>query len=167
MDGTDEDVLARMHEQAGSFETQSDRRDERVNDGNNYKGMMRAEDYKKRREEVLGGEQLAEQKKAETIANAVKADRAAAAAAPRAGVLGGGSGRGCCGGDPGIPGDVGGNGGISGVGGGGGGRGASRVNKRTLVLGSVESARSFASCGEVQSPSSTPPVSREVGFKAK
>ena len=55
-----------------------DRRDERVNDGNNYKGMMRAEDYKKRREEVLGGKELAEQKKSEAIANAVKADRAAA-----------------------------------------------------------------------------------------
>ena len=78
MDGTDDDVLLRMRENAGSFEAQSDRRDERVNDGNNYKGMMRAEDYKKRREEVLGGKELAEQKKSEAIANAVKADRAAA-----------------------------------------------------------------------------------------
>ena len=38
MEGTDADVIERMREQAGSFEARQDKVDERVNDGNNYKG---------------------------------------------------------------------------------------------------------------------------------
>ena len=55
MDGSDADVLMRMRDQVDNFEKKIGQdKDDKVNDGNNYKGMMRAEDYKKRREEVLG-----------------------------------------------------------------------------------------------------------------
>ena len=53
MEGTSDEVLYRMREQADAFESQTDRRDDKVNDGNNYKGVMSAADYKKRRLEVL------------------------------------------------------------------------------------------------------------------
>ena len=84
MDGTDEDVLLRMRDQADNFEGQTDRRDDKVNDGKNYAGMMSNEDYKKRRQEILEGTAPdADAKKRAEVASAVdsarQADRAAAA----------------------------------------------------------------------------------------
>ena len=78
MEGSDADIIMRMREQAGSFEAQTNNKDDRVNDGNNYKGLMKADDYKKRRVEVLGGEELALEKQREKVANALQADRTAA-----------------------------------------------------------------------------------------
>mmetsp|Transcript_41680 Transcript_41680/g.109935 ORF Transcript_41680/g.109935 Transcript_41680/m.109935 type:complete len:143 (-) Transcript_41680:291-719(-) len=46
-------VLMRIREQGGAFEHRQDFSDEKLNDGNNYKGLMKASDYKKRRIEVL------------------------------------------------------------------------------------------------------------------
>mmetsp|Transcript_46781 Transcript_46781/g.77476 ORF Transcript_46781/g.77476 Transcript_46781/m.77476 type:complete len:138 (-) Transcript_46781:366-779(-) len=46
------EVIERMREQAGAFEHMQDRTDDRVNDGNNYRGLMNVKDYKKKREEV-------------------------------------------------------------------------------------------------------------------
>ena len=43
MDGTSEEVLERMRDNAGAFEHMQDRTDEKVNDGANYKvGAPRA-----------------------------------------------------------------------------------------------------------------------------
>ena len=82
MDGSDADVLLRMRDQADNFEAKTDSKDDKLNDGNNYRGMMSAEDYKKRRAEVLEG-QDDEARKREKVQNAVdtarQADRAAAA----------------------------------------------------------------------------------------
>lgn len=72
MDGTDAEVIERMREQAGAFEHQSDKKDDRVNDGNNYKGLMNAADYKKRRVEVL---EDPEEKKREQVLSALAKDR--------------------------------------------------------------------------------------------
>lgn len=82
MDGSDDDVLLRMREQADNFEVKVDDKDDKVNDGNNYKGMMSAADYKKRRAEVLEGldeESRKREKMRIAVEAAVHADRAAAA----------------------------------------------------------------------------------------
>ena len=47
-----DDLIESMRAQAGAFEHMQDRSDERVNDGNNYKGLMNVQDYKKKRAEV-------------------------------------------------------------------------------------------------------------------
>lgn len=75
MDGTDADVLERMRDNAGSFERMQDTSDIKLNDGNNYKGLMTMDDYKKKRGEVIGGEALEAEKKAERIANLRAEDR--------------------------------------------------------------------------------------------
>ena len=67
-------VLLRIREQAGAFEHQADRSDDKVNDGSNYKGLMQASDYKKRRIEVL---EDPEAKKRDAVAAARQADRVA------------------------------------------------------------------------------------------
>ncbi len=74
MDGSDAEVLERCREQAGSFENMQDRSDERLNDGNNYKGLMSRDAYVKKREEVLE-DPTAKQK--ERIMSAVHQDREA------------------------------------------------------------------------------------------
>ena len=86
MDGTDEDVLLRMRENAGAFEAQSDMKDAKVNDGENYRGMMSAADYRKRRQEVLEGvddEQRKREKTMNAAMSALQADRDAAVQAAR------------------------------------------------------------------------------------
>ena len=84
MDGSDADVLERMRDNAGAFEAQQDHKDNKVNDGENYKGMMSVADYRKKRQEVLEGVDEESKKRAKMVdaaVNAVKADRAAAAQA--------------------------------------------------------------------------------------
>ena len=75
-------VLARIREQGGAFEHQSasSTKADKVNDGNNYKGLMHLGDYKRKREEVLEDK---EEKKREAVAEAVSADREARAKAAR------------------------------------------------------------------------------------
>ena len=80
MDGTDEDVLERIQEQGTSFEPMSNKDDEKLNDGNNYKGLMSRDDYKRKRQEVLEDPVA---KKAERLADAVQQDRAARDAAAK------------------------------------------------------------------------------------
>eukprot|EP00966_Prymnesium_polylepis_P207413 4804461-Prymnesium_polylepis.1 len=57
---------------ADAFEKMSDSTDDRVNDGNNYKGLMKASDYKAKREAVVAGnvsdETLVDQKMAAAMA---------------------------------------------------------------------------------------------------
>mmetsp|Transcript_23368 Transcript_23368/g.39913 ORF Transcript_23368/g.39913 Transcript_23368/m.39913 type:complete len:135 (+) Transcript_23368:107-511(+) len=63
MDGTDEEVLERMRDNAGGFEKMTDRKDERLNDGNNYKGLMKASAYREKRAEMaVDPEELLKQK---------------------------------------------------------------------------------------------------------
>ena len=73
---SDADILDRLREQATAFQSQTDFNDARVNDGNNYKGLMNAADYKRRRLEVLEDPAV---KKAEALAAARSADRDARA----------------------------------------------------------------------------------------
>jgi hypothetical protein len=82
MDGSDADVLLRMRDQADNFEKKSDMRDDKLNDGKNYAGMMSNEDYKKKRAEVLEepDEDLRNREKTRcAIDSARHADRDAAA----------------------------------------------------------------------------------------
>ena len=83
MDGSDADVLMRMRDQVDNFEKKIGQdKDDKVNDGNNYSGMLSAADYKKRRAEVLEDHDLETKKreKAHEIAKEkILADRAAAA----------------------------------------------------------------------------------------
>ena len=74
MDDTesDADVLLRIQDQGAAFAHQADRSDDKVNDGDNYKGVLSAADYKKRRVEVL---EDPEEKKRDAIAAARNADR--------------------------------------------------------------------------------------------
>lgn len=69
-------VLLRIREQGGAFEAagSASRADDKLNDGNNYKGMMALADYKRRRTEVL---EDPEEKKREAVASAKVADRQA------------------------------------------------------------------------------------------
>ena len=78
MEGTVEDVLERVQLQAGSFERMSDKKDERLNDGNNYKGLMDVHAYKKKRQEMaLEPEQIMAAKEA-AIRGKIQADQNAA-----------------------------------------------------------------------------------------
>jgi hypothetical protein len=84
MDGTDQDVLERMRENAGAFEVQANKADERLNDGNNYRGLMSVDDYKAKRTEIL--EDTAEKRakeKADKLQTALDANRADAVKAER------------------------------------------------------------------------------------
>ena len=69
-------VLLRIREQGGAFEAagSASRADDKLNDGNNYKGMMALAEYKRRRTEVL---EDPEEKKREAVASAKVADRQA------------------------------------------------------------------------------------------
>ena len=83
MDGSDADVLLRMRDQADNFEKKVGKdKDDKVNDGNNYSGMLSAADYKKRRAEVLEDhdlESIKREKAHEIIKEKILADRAEAA----------------------------------------------------------------------------------------
>uniref|UniRef100_A0A7S2BSL0 Uncharacterized protein n=1 Tax=Haptolina brevifila TaxID=156173 RepID=A0A7S2BSL0_9EUKA len=79
MDGTDAEVLDRIRDQAGAFESQTDMKDAKVNDGNQYKGLLNVQDYKKRRAEAMEDPEVKEQKKRDAVANALAADRSKAA----------------------------------------------------------------------------------------
>ena len=84
MDGTDQDVLERMRENAGAFEVQANKADERLNDGNNYRGLMSVDDYKAKRTEIL--EDTAEKRakeKADKLQTALDTNRADAVKAER------------------------------------------------------------------------------------
>lgn len=72
MDGTDADVLEQIQQQSGAFEHMQDRADEKLNDGNNYAGLMSRDDYKRKRAELLEDPVA---KQAEAIADARQADR--------------------------------------------------------------------------------------------
>jgi hypothetical protein len=75
---TDEDVLARIREQGTAFEHQTDLRDDKLNDGNNYRGLMQNAEYKQRRIEVLEDQTEREAaKRREAVSSALNADRAA------------------------------------------------------------------------------------------
>ena len=70
----DDDVLLRIREQGGAFAAKSDYTDDKLNDGNTYKGILSAAEYKKRRAEAL---EDPEEKKRELLLAARNADRAA------------------------------------------------------------------------------------------
>ena len=79
MDGSDADILERMRDNAGGFEAQSNNQDDKVNDGNHYRGLMSVADYKSKRTEVL--EDTAEKReleKKERLQSALEMDRLAA-----------------------------------------------------------------------------------------
>ena len=75
------DVLARIREQGSAFEHMTDRTDEKINDGSNYAGLMRPEDYKKKRVEVTMTEEEVRAKKVAAATARINADREAARAA--------------------------------------------------------------------------------------
>ena len=84
MDGTDQDVLERMRDNAGAFEAQSNKVDERVNDGANYAGLMSVGDYKKKRTEILEDTAAKRAKdKADKLQGALDENREAARLAER------------------------------------------------------------------------------------
>ncbi|KAL1529638.1 hypothetical protein AB1Y20_000580 [Prymnesium parvum] len=76
MDGTDEEIIERMRDNAEAFEQMTDNTDDRVNDGNNYRGLMKASEYKAKREAVVAGnvseETLADRKLAAAAAMVIK-----------------------------------------------------------------------------------------------
>ena len=53
---TDGDIIGRMQEQADSFERMVDKTDDRINDGNNYRGLMNPKDYVAKRAQVAKNE---------------------------------------------------------------------------------------------------------------
>lgn len=54
---SDADVIGRMQEQADNFERMVDKTDDRVNDGNNYRGLMNPKDYVAKRAQMAKGEE--------------------------------------------------------------------------------------------------------------
>ena len=52
----DADVIGRMQEQADNFERMVDKTDDRVNDGNNYRGLMNPKDYVAKRAQMAKDE---------------------------------------------------------------------------------------------------------------
>ena len=77
------DVLARIREQGSAFEHMTDRTDEKINDGSNYAGLMRPEDYKKKRVEVTMTEEEVRAKKVAAATARINADREAARPVPQ------------------------------------------------------------------------------------
>lgn len=99
MDGTDEEVVERMRyarlrlapmitltllstlecrENADAFEIMTDNTDDRVNDGNNYRGLMKASEYKAKRDAIVAGnisEDTIAERKLAAAALALKKDR--------------------------------------------------------------------------------------------
>tara|TARA_B110001452_G_scaffold258758_1_gene254337 strand:+ start:448 stop:669 length:222 start_codon:yes stop_codon:yes gene_type:complete len=53
---TDGDIIGRMQEQADNFERMVDKTDDRINDGNNYRGLMNPKDYVAKRAQVAKNE---------------------------------------------------------------------------------------------------------------
>ena len=81
MDGSDADVLDRMRDNAGSFEAAGTASlvDERVNDGNNYRGLMSVADYKNKRTEIIEDTAAKrEQDRKDKMSSALNADKTAA-----------------------------------------------------------------------------------------
>lgn len=54
---SDADVLIRLQDQADNFERMVDKTDDRINDGNNYRGLMNPKDYVAKRAQMSKDEE--------------------------------------------------------------------------------------------------------------
>lgn len=70
-------IVERVRDQGSNFEHMQDQTDNKVNDGNNYRGLMNPKDYAAKRLQVAKDDEEVRKEKEDAIRAKIKADRAA------------------------------------------------------------------------------------------